>query len=312
MKQFLVIAMAVLAAATFLLVPFGDAEAGRLGGGRSFGSKPFYSQPYRMNRPALNQTPSLGQAQNQARRTQLSQRGGLWGMLGGLALGGLLGALFFGGAFEGLKLFDILVFAGIALLLYYLFRMRRRARGMSAASPGDGAPGSGAFERNAYEDRSERGFDTDLLLKREGQGEAATVAPAPLSSIPEGFDRERFLEGAQSAYRRLQEAWDKGDLADIRQFTTDTVFTEIQDQFRARSGTNRTDVFKVDAQLLEAREVDDRTEASVLFDVLMREVDSEKGEDARPYQVREVWHFIRPNRSTRPTWFLDGIQQLEG
>jgi predicted lipid-binding transport protein (Tim44 family) len=33
--------------------------------------------------------------------------------------------------------------------------------------------------------------------------------------------------------------------------------------------------------------------------------------DAKPGQVREVWHFTRSRSSRQPTWFLDGIQQLE-
>ena len=313
MKRFIVIAMALLMGTAFLMLPFSDADARRLGGGRSFGSKPMYSQPYSIQRSTLTRAPSAGQLQNQARRAELAQRGGLWGMLGGLALGGLLGALLFGGAFEGLNFVDILVFAGIAFLLYYLFAMRRRG-GLSPAASSHGRPSATApMERDTYQERSDRGFDTDLLFKKHDVGSGPTAAaPEPSVAVPAGFDRTQFLEGAKNAYRRLQESWDKGDLADIRQFTTDAVFTEVQDQFHARTGVNRTEIFKVDAALLEIREVAGELEASVLFDVLMREVDGEQGENARPYQVREVWHFLRPVRSDRPTWFLDGIQQLEG
>lgn len=312
MNQFMVIVVALLVGATFLLLPFGDADARRFGGGRSFGSKPMYSQPYSMQRSTVTRTPTAGQLQNKSRRAELAQRGGLWGMLGGLALGGLLGALLFGGAFEGLNFFDILVFAGIAFLLYYLFVMRRRG-GLSPAASNYGrvsatAPG----EQTAYEDRSERGFDTDLLFKKHAVGSGPAVAPpeTPIQRFA-GFDRGEFLEGARNAYRRLQESWDKGDLADIRQFTTDAVFAEVQDQLHARTAVNQTEIFKVDAELLEVREVANHLEASVLFDVLMREVDGDEGQDARPYRVREVWHFVRPVRSDRPTWFLDGVQQLE-
>jgi len=49
------------------------------------------------------------------------------GMLGGLALGGLLGSLFFCGAFENINFMDILVFGGIAFLLYKLFAARKGA-----------------------------------------------------------------------------------------------------------------------------------------------------------------------------------------
>ena len=100
-----------------------DAEAKRFGGARSFGSKPSYSNPYRRSttKPTRSASQQRASQQNQAARQSMSRRGGLMGMLGGLALGGLLGAMFFGGAFAGLNFMDILVFGGIAYLLYKLF-----------------------------------------------------------------------------------------------------------------------------------------------------------------------------------------------
>jgi predicted lipid-binding transport protein (Tim44 family) len=47
-------------------------------------------------------------------------------------------------------------------------------------------------------------------------------------------------------------------------------------------------------------------QATVLFDVIMRE-----DNNAQPDQAREVWHFVKPKNSIQPTWYLDGIQQLE-
>ncbi|MEY2681224.1 MAG: hypothetical protein RL661_1455, partial [Pseudomonadota bacterium] len=99
-----------------------DAYAARMGGGRSFGGRPSFNMPYQrspspanpgMNRPgAPAQQPAMSAAQqrNQGLRNSLSQRGGFGRLLGGLALGGLLGALFMGGGFEGINFLDILIF----------------------------------------------------------------------------------------------------------------------------------------------------------------------------------------------------------
>jgi predicted lipid-binding transport protein (Tim44 family) len=130
------------------------------------------------------------------------------------------------------------------------------------------------------------------------------AAPAPVVSLPAGFDKASFMSGAESAFRYLQAAWDKGDLASIRGLTTDKVFAEIQDQLRASNGGNKTEVLKLQSELLEAREVGNDLEATVLFDSLMRE------DDGSVEQVREVWHFIKPKNSAQPKWYLDGIQQL--
>ena len=54
------------------------------------------------------------------------------------------------------------------------------------------------------------------------------------------------------------------------------------------------------------REVGEQLEAVVMFDGVLREAD-----DDQARQVREVWHFTKARDAKQPTWFLDGIQQLE-
>jgi predicted lipid-binding transport protein (Tim44 family) len=296
---------------------FTDAEAGRLGGGKSFGSRPAYSAPYQSTTPPAAVSPGRATAgaaapaavQNAAQRQALAGRGGLMGALGGLALGGLLGALFFGGAFENLNLFDIAVVLGLAALAYYLFASLRR-RGASAApvasaygpsaTAGTDAAGEPVMRRDAP-------ADAPRASGWAPTGASADEAPTP---VPPGFDTAAFLEGAKRAYGMLQQAWDRGDLSDLRALTTDDVFAELQDQLRARQGENRTEVLHLEARLLEARQAGNELEASVLFDAFLREVDAAGGDEARGQQVKEVWHFIRPAGNRQPTWFLDGIQQL--
>ena len=298
-----------------------EAFAARMGGGRSFGSRPSYNMPYQrspspsnpgMSRPgAPTQSPAMSPAQqrNQAMRDSLAQRGGLSRFLGGLALGGLLGALFMGGGFEHINFLDILIFGGVAFLLFKLFAARRQGAERAAASSGGYyAPGSGETDsvygretHDANDYRGGAGFDTDILSRKGAIPDTGAV------SVPADFDTTSFLSGAKSAYEMMQKAWDRGDLAELRSLTTDKVFAELQEQVRARGGVeNITDLLKVEAELLEVRDVGADREATVLFDVLMREE-----RDARPSQVREVWHFTRSRNSRQPTWFLDGIQQLE-
>lgn len=309
---------------TLAMAGAGDAFAARMGGGKSFGSRPSYSDSYRRSpttqpgfgQPgAAAQQPAFSAAQqrNQAMRDSLAQRGGFMRMLGGMALGGLLGAMLFGGAFEHLNFLDILIFGLIAFMLFKVFAARRRAQEGMASPAGYSPPGRDEeeqpYRRQTYEAPSRAGFDTDILSRKggapasAGQGFASNAGP----TLPADFDAAAFLSGAKSAYRMMQKAWDDADLAELRSLTTDKVFGELQDQIRARGGAaNQTDLLKVEAELLEVRDAGSDREATVLFDVLLRE----RPED-RPSQVREVWHFVRPRNSRQPTWFLDGIQQLE-
>lgn len=295
---------------TLLMAGIQEAQAKRFGGGRSFGSRPSYSAPYQRSASpssASQSTRSASQqkasAQNQAARQSWASRGGLMGMLGGLALGGLLGSLFFGGAFENINLMDILVFAGIAYLLMRLFASKARQSQASAGS---------AYHRSGYDhdqptdygsaapSASNSGFNTDLMFGKNGQ-----MSTTPSTEIPADFDQAGFLAGAENAYRYLQSAWDKADLAAIRGLTTDKVFAEIQDQLRASGSNNQTEVLKINSELLEVREVGNELEATVLFDCVLRE----DGGDTE--QVREVWHFTKPISSKQSKWYLDGLQQLE-
>jgi predicted lipid-binding transport protein (Tim44 family) len=302
---------------TLLMAGLQEAQAKRFGGGSSFGSKPSYSAPYNRSTspgPTSQPTRSASQqqaaAQNQTARQGWASRGGLMGMLGGLALGGLLGSMFFGGAFEGINMMDMLLFAGVAFLIFKLFASKARqpqptantAYGRSTYSEpersadNNSAPTSGS---NAS------GFNTDLLFGNKTAPANTAAFNAPAFDIPADFDQSAFLAGAESAYRYLQTAWDKADLAAIRGLTTDKVFAEIQDQLRATSTSNKTEVLKVSPELLEVREVGSDLEATVLFDCILRE------DDGNTEQVREVWHFTKPVNSKQTKWFLDGIQQLE-
>jgi len=304
---------------TLTLLSIGDADARRLGGARSFGGKSLYSQPYRRVAPAsptrqATTRPSAAQQKNAGLRNSLSRRGGLWGLLGGLALGGLLGALFFGGAFEGINFLDILILAGLAFLAYKLFTAWARRNGAQQAT----AAGHGGSYRAPADDpepaappgaRGRRAFDTDLLFKDRGPSGSGPGEAPPRR--PADFDEAAFLAGAERAYRRLQEAWDAGDLETLRGLSTDAVYRELERQIRERRGNDHTEILNLRAELLEVREGDDQDEATVLYDALLKEGDPDSPGSAQAQPVREVWHFIRPAGNDHPTWYLDGIQQLE-
>jgi predicted lipid-binding transport protein (Tim44 family) len=285
-----------------------DAEAKRFGGGSSFGGRSSYSAPYKRSAipPSRSASQQQSAAQNQAAKQGMANRGGLMGMLGGLALGGLLGSLFFGGAFENFNFMDVLVIGGLAYLLYKLFA----AKAGAAQRP--------VYDRtqNDYQESqpvqsNQAGFNTDVLFNNNkkqsaGQSYQQDAGFNNTGAVLEDFDQQAFLSGAKIAFTTLQKAWDDRDIAEIRGLTTDKVFAEIQDQLKASVSENQTGILKLDAELLEAREIGSELEAVVLFDAIMRE-----DINAQAEQVREVWHFVKPKISIQPKWLLDGIQQLE-
>ncbi len=299
-----------LATITLTIATIDTAEAKRLGSGNSFGSK--FSQNNAVKKDSAPQQRNAAQGASSAQQTNMAQKqkmaskGGIAGMIGALAIGGILGAMFFGGAFENVNFMDILLFALIGFAIFMLIKSRMKPRQQVATEHGPVDVG----ENNQHQHREN--------MNDMGSSNAEQPAPTANTStldneqsldnlrkgISKGFDEKGFTEGAKDCYQRLQKSWDDGDVADIRQFVSDHVFVEIQAQMQQRENQSSTEIVSLNAELLSAQDLGSKQEAIVLFD-------AELLEDGIPTHTQEVWHFSRPSNSTQPTWFLEGIQQVE-
>jgi predicted lipid-binding transport protein (Tim44 family) len=270
------------------------AEAARMGRSKSFGSKPSYQR----SAPAPSQNTTSAQskpdqaAQSQpATGTPRAPMGRFGGLLGGMLMGGLIGSLLFGGGFAGPGLLDMLLIGGGLFMLFRFLRARRMAA--HAPSPG------GAM---SYESGSPQAWGSANYTPSEQALPAAAAQPP----LPPGFDADEFLKGANILYRRLQAAWDKRDLEDIRQFTSDEVFTEIRQQAQEDPTPGKTELLLINEHIHEVSETDKQTIVSVLYDVMLRE-----NEDQVSKQVRELWHFSMERDNSESFWLLEGIQQVD-
>ena len=123
--------------------------------------------------------------------------------------------------------------------------------------------------------------------------------------MPADFDSVAFLRHAKTNFIRLQAAWDKADVDDIREFTTPEMYAELKMQIQERGATpDFTDVVTIDAELLGIETSVNDYLASVKFNGLIK---SEPGAVAAPFA--EVWNMSKPVSGTSG-WVLAGIQQL--
>ena len=324
----------LLSIISFMCIAFlftSSVEAKRFGGGMSFGGKKSYSSPYKKN---TSQQKSFSQKKaastNQQRKQQLSKKGGMMGMLGGLALGGLLGALFFGGAFENINFFDIFIIGAIIFAVMWYLGRKKRGVQSSAVTPNgfdysmesEKPTANSSLKQDANFTQSFAALNEQQNTSKEasfGMGAGANPFNDTTTSnssennnitLPDRFDQQEFLSGARSAYTLLQEAWDSGNLDEIKSLATESVFTEISRQHAADDSDDTTRILQLNAELIDFNEAAEQAEASVLFDALLGESDVQ-GHNERATQVRELWHFVRKTNSTEPTWYLDGIQQLD-
>ena len=231
-----------------------EVEARRLGGGRNMGAQRNVTTPPQQTPAKPAQQQAQGQQQG-AQQAAPAQSGSRWmPILGGLALGGMLGYLFGG---SGLLGFLLLALLAVGAVLGVRALMRRRAE----------APRPVQF--------------AGMRETVDVNSTSATAAPvAARSRVPAGFDATAFLRGAKLNFLRLQAANDAGRLEEIRELTTEELF----EQLRTDSGSNQhTQVEGLEAELLEVATEGPHHWASVRF------TGTADGEG-----FSEVWNLVKP------------------
>ncbi|MBI5451376.1 MAG: Tim44 domain-containing protein [Gammaproteobacteria bacterium] len=279
MYRIIKLSLITLLASTLLVT---EAEARRFGGGKSFGYQRQGSSYATAPKQATTAKPA-------ATAPAAPATGNRWlGPLAGLAAGGLLASMFMGHGFDGIKPLDILMILALAAAVFFVLRALRRPQPAAATGsmhyaghyPGHAAPsaGGGAGSEATHDD---------------------TVVPRP-----QWFDEQGFIRDAKAHFIRLQAAHDRGDLRDIREYTTPEVFAEISLQLQERGTTpQQTEVVSVDARLLELVTEDDRVVASVRYTGQIRE---QADEPASAFD--EIWH-VQHARQRDGNWTIAGIQQ---
>lgn len=275
-----------------------DAEAAkRMGGGKSFGSQRDSTTMQRdatPTSPTQNATTAQRQAQPAApaaaQPAKRSWMGPLAGLAAGIGLAALASHLGFGEEMASFMMIALLVM--VALFVWRMFAARRNAPQQQGMQYAGATAGPGTAPQ-----------------RFEAVAPVAASAPAAAASagnIPADFDVEGFLRQAKLNFVRLQAANDKGDVEDIRQFTSPEVFAEIRMQLQERGGeTQHIDIVQLDAALLDLLTENDQYIASVRFSGLLREEVT-----AAPAPFDEVWHLAKPVSGNRG-WVIAGIQQLQ-
>ncbi len=259
-----------------------DVQAARLGGGRSLGAqRQITAPPKQATPPAQQQQPAAAPQ---------SAPGRWFGPLAALAAGIGLGWLFAQGGFGpaiGALLMVLLAATVVFALMRFLSRQRTQGPRAQYAGLGD--------ETVAAPPPSQLPGDAGVQPNYRSQF---------VSNIPAGFDVEGFLKESRRNFLRLQEANDRGDLARLRQVTTEDMFNTLKDDVAGHSGVQQTDVVTLNAALLELVTEGELHWASVRFSGSIREEASAPAE-----AFEEIWHLRKPVNGASG-WLLAGMQQL--
>ena len=294
---------AMLLSLTLIFTTVGHVEAARLGGGKSIGrapSAPIQRQAAPVQKPAQQAQPTAPAPAPQA--PVPSRFGGMGGILGGLAAGLGIGYLLshFGlGEAASSMITGLLIamLAGFAIM----FIIRKMLPALSGAGQNSNVPSQGMQRSNVESLRQEPAFTPAA----NAFGGVSAQPEVFQSTLPPGFDQQTFLENAKQYFVTLQKAWDQGDLASLREFTTPEMFATIQQDLSGRTdGSNQTDVVTINAQLLGIETADSHYFCSVQFSGMIRE---QQGAPASDFS--EIWNLSKPVEGPGG-WVLAGISQL--
>lgn len=301
MKKALALAVVVLSLGMTAAL---DAEAKRLGGARSGGM-----QRQQVTQPATppntaggapaQAAPAAGAAAATAApaaaagaAAKRSWAGPLAGLAAGLGLAALASYLGFGEALANIMLIALLAFAVMAVI--GLVMRNRMARNGTPAMAGAGAGGGTSS--------GSRAFGGTRI--GSGLGALAPAHAAP-GAIPADFDAAGFARNAMAQFTALQSANDARDLQRLKDYVTPEMFELVREDLEARGDQpQQTEVFGLNAQVVEVVEEADRYIVSVRFTGSVRE---QAG--AVPEDLDEIWHLTKP-RTGFGGWLVAGIQQV--
>lgn len=273
-----------------------DADARRLGGGRSTGmqrqavTQPHQATPAQPGSPSQVAPAGAAAAAPAAAAAKRSWMGPLAGLAAGLGIAALASHFGFG---EGLANMLTMMLVAMAVLFAIRFFLRKKAMGESGALAG---AGNVAYREAAIPAQPQGG---SAIGSRIGSG-----LQAPVATIPAGFDVPAFERTAKDQFTALQSANDARDLDRLRDYLSPEMFEIVRAEIAERGDAAQdTQVFGLNAQVLEVVEEPTQYVASVRFTGSIREQKA-----ATPEDLNEVWHLTKPTRGFGG-WVIAGIQQ---
>jgi predicted lipid-binding transport protein (Tim44 family) len=314
MNMKIIKSIAIFAALLMVTVAVLNTDAfARAGGGRSIGSTG--SRSY--SRPSTPYSqPSPSQTQTAPLPYQQPAGGGFFRNMAGGILGGMLGGMLFrglgfggGGGIGGggFGLFEIILIAGIAYMIYRMVKKRRE-------------------EPVAYQSTYEQGgYQQGYATPQQDIGEPSQAGPADLSSglayirqMDPNFAENRFTDNAMDIFFKIQSAWMNRDLAPAAPLLTDEmrgIFQNDIDRMLREKRVNRLENIAVrSVEITEAwqEQGQDFITAGIYANLLDYTTDDAsgavvEGSKTEPVKFEEFWTFTRPLGNN--PWRLSAINQ---
>jgi len=311
----------------------------RAGGGRSMGSRGSRS----MTAPKPYTAPGAGQPSSTYNPTkpatplgapgasQPASSGSFWRSMGGGILGGLAGGMLFHSLFGGpsahggggvagggggIGLMDILLLAGIAYLIYWYIKKRRREAEATAGAGYYQSQSSGTVQLPPQPQYPPM-YDQPQAMAPEGDQDLERGL-ANIRQYDPSFAEAKFQDMGMDTFFKIQGAWANRDMAPVKNLLTDEMYRTFQqdaDQLKAQKQINRLEniaVRSVDITEAWQEAGTDFITVRVYANLLDYNVDETSGQvisgsKTEPVKFEEYWTFTRPVGNN--SWQLAAINQ---
>jgi predicted lipid-binding transport protein (Tim44 family) len=196
-----------------------------------------------------------------------------------------------GDGFEGMQIFDILIMAVIAFLIFRFIAARRRKQ-QGPQMAGAGAP-----------------YQRETINQAPAQpsifgGASGASAARPVIQAPAWFNEESFLNAARSHFQSLQQHWDANEMDKIAEFVTPQMLQSLK-QERADLGDGFQSTYIDDLQV-QLEGVDDRAEKTIATLTFVGVSKTSRFDKGEPFS--ESWNMERAQGENQP-WLVAGIRQ---
>ena len=213
----------------------------------------------------------------------------------------------------GFQLFDVVLFAVLALLLIFKLVSVLGRRGEDEGRQTDplGVSKREAESEDSVVEMPERGGPSPEELAAMEPLEAGIA----LIKVADPSFREReFVKGARKAFEAILEAFAKSDTNNLKSLLDNTVYENFAGaiQEREKAGhTLETTIVGIDESEIVKAEMDENLAMVTVKFVTeqvndLKDADGEivEGDPANVVRVTDVWTFCRNTKSSDPDWLL--------
>ncbi len=173
----------------------------------------------------------------------------------------------------------------------------------------------GTHEKDKPIRKHKRGEEEDVIPVRS---KAAETSRAEAQVNPETPDKDRFLQGAEVAFRQIVQAYADGNVQVLKKLLDGPLLETFEDAINKRKKEKKT--LEILVPRIVTAEVLDKLEEKKTAYITVRFVSEQclvtrnakgkvvQGDPDRYIEVTDIWTFARPVASTNPNWKLVATQ----